>query len=80
MTKGTPIAVTWLDAENSAGWHQYEVPTANYQVSVGVFVDQCDNYITISFSHNTDADEWLALHSIPLGMVKDIQELNNALL
>ena len=82
MQKGTPVRVTWLDAEMEAGWCQHtesddldQLPDEAYLVSVGLFVSQGPKFLTLSFSYNEEADDWLGKHRIPIGMIKEITEL-----
>jgi hypothetical protein len=81
IPKGTPIKVTWLDADCEAGWCQHDdteednLPDSAYLVSVGVFVSKGPKFLTISFSYNEEAGDFLGKHRIPVGMIKEIIEL-----
>jgi hypothetical protein len=85
IPKGTPIKVTWLDAEMESGWCQHseqddqeDLPDSAYLVSVGLFVSEGPKFLTLSFSYNEEAEDWLGKHRIPIGMIKNISELQDA--
>lgn len=78
ISKGDRVTVYWIDADNDAGWQDHDEEADNVAVeldSTGVFVSVGPKFITLSFSWNKDADQWLGKHRIPIGMVTNIESL-----
>ena len=79
--KGTPVKVIWLDADMESGWcngsepDEDNLPDEAYLTSVGLFVSVGPKFLTLSFSHNEEADDWLGKHRIPIGMIKSVDKL-----
>lgn len=82
IEKGTPIKVTWLDADCEAGWVQHNeqdehnLPKEAFLDSYGIFVSLGPKFLTLSFCHNADADDWLGKHRIPRGMIHIVEVLD----
>jgi hypothetical protein len=76
ISKGTPVRVTWLDADCEAGWvaHSDEEIT-EFLESYGLFVSLGPKFLTLSFCHNEEADDWLGKHRIPKGMIQTVEVL-----
>jgi len=80
MKKGTPLRVMWLDADMEAGWCHSEpeeenLPDSAYLVSYGVYGTTGPKFLTLGFAYNTESEELLGKHRIPVGMIKEIKEL-----
>ena len=76
--KGEYLAVEWLDADVEDGWVDHDPDgdgEGKTMTSVGVFVSQGPKFITLSFCHNKEADQWLAKHRIPLAWISSIKRL-----
>jgi len=73
------VAIYWLDADTSAGWTIYEkTPSPVYLISYGLVAGEDEHCITLSFTHNSDSDEYLSTHSIPKSMIKKIVEIDTS--
>jgi len=76
ITKGTPIRVTWLDADCEAGWLEHtEEEEIDFLESYGVFYSLGPKFLILSFCHNNSADDFLGKHRIPRGMVQHVDVL-----
>lgn len=70
--KGDLVCVEWLDADSDSGWQPHDEEAdqnADTLKSYGLFVSKGPKFITLSHTHNVEADEWLGKHRIPVGMV-----------
>lgn len=78
MIKGNEYRVYWIDADNDSGWQDHDEEADNNAVelrSSGVFVSLGPKFLTLSFSWNEEADQWLGKHRIPRGMITRVTEL-----
>lgn len=76
--KHSVVRVSWIDAENSAGWQEFKdeapwvIHTIGYLVSSG---KKKTDFIVLADSHLPDTDQWGGLNRIPMGMVLGIDTL-----
>lgn len=79
MVQGTPIKVTWLDADCTAGWVHYEpvntTSPEDYLETYGVFMGKDKHFLHVAFALNKSAGDFLGRQRIPRGMIKEIKEL-----
>lgn len=74
--KGDLVCISWLDADADSGWTDHDEEADNVSeclVSCGLFVSQGPKFLTISFCHNKDADQWLSKHRIPVEWIETIE-------
>ena len=76
--KGDLVKVTWIDADDEAGWQPddeaedgKETPLKSY----GLLVSRGPKFITISYCRNEESAEWLGKHRIPAAFVISIEVL-----
>ena len=78
IEKGDELRVYWLDADNDSGWLDHDESDDNseeYLKSTGQFVSLGPKFLTLSFCHNSEADQWLGKHRIPRGMIVKIEKV-----
>lgn len=81
MLRGTPVKVSWLDADCEAGWINTSEEGLKAQGNVecvesyGVFIEQNKDFIILSFAYNEQGEQALGGHRIPRGMIKKIEFL-----
>ena len=77
MKKGDVVYFQWLDADNESGWQPHDEEEDSKEVlmpAAGLFVSIGPKFLTISASHNEDADEWLSKTRVPVNwIVGDIE-------
>lgn len=82
MVKGTPVKVTWLDADCAAGWVQFEpvvrLKPEDYLKTYGVYAGEDEFFLHVGFSYNKDSEDFLGTQRIPLGMIHEIKEIDDA--
>ena len=72
------VAITWLDADCSAGWQEVEKDSSpEHLVSYGLLADEDENFITLTFTHNRSGDDYLALHRVPKSMIHEVRVIKS---
>jgi hypothetical protein len=72
------VRVSWIDADDSAGWQELKkeptwvIHTVGYLVSSG---KKKTDFVVLADSHLPDLDQWGGLNRIPVGMVLGIETL-----
>lgn len=76
--KHSVVRVSWIDADNVAGWQEFKdeapwvIHTIGYLVSSG---KKKTDFVVLADSHLPDTDQWGGLNRIPKGMVLSIDTL-----
>ena len=76
--KGDLIKVTWIDADDEAGWQpddEAEDGKVDPLFSYGLMVSRGPKFITLSYCRNEGSGEWLGKHRIPLAFIIRVETL-----
>jgi len=68
MKKGDLVRIWWVDAWECAGWRKHKRKKAKAYPTVGILVDEDDNYYYYGSTPKEDG-EWSGYGAIPKGMV-----------
>ena len=76
--KGDLVKVTWIDADDEAGWQpddEVEDGKVEHLKSYGLLVSRGPKFITLSYCRNVESEEWLGKHRIPAAFVISVETL-----
>jgi len=74
MAKQQVVEVTWLDADGSSGWSEYDEKGQDikYLKSYGLLVDKGETFVVIAECKG-EGNTWSSIQRIPNQMVKKVR-------
>lgn len=71
------VHVIWIDSHTEIGWDAYRAEHTEPDLThtVGVMIDETENYAILAHSYDPASNEWNGRISIPLQAIKEIRTL-----
>lgn len=67
------IHIQWIDSCSEIGWEEYSEPAEQITHTMGILINETNNYVIIAHSFDPSTNEWNGRICIPNCAIKDLK-------